>query len=642
MSRVPQLILEVLKSRATRRDSKPYLDMFSRCSDDKRMPSSYQTHINPFKKPSSSSVSQSVSPSPLRTAIPRSLATDAMNTADRTSEVVPSLDRTYTALVKLQGPFTDRQMQSIAEGLVYLQRLGLMCTIVLDHDQWPKPTPSQDPRRDEYFAGNSYDSCLETWRGIEESGLRARMLHELWRVADALAIAGADVQPLTQAVMCVPQRCSHKPLLSLQQPLSSHLAHDKNGAWTLEADTSIDSVYRALQHGHIPIIMPMAIRESMTDKVTMDTTKRTLRCICVDADQVMVTLSREMASQRLADELTPVRLMVITREGGVPSHARGGDPHLMINLSSEYESIRHSYVWDDTHPTALKNLAMIRDCLAYMPNMASGLIATHRSPQSLIANLITNKAAYSPSLPPRLLASRREMRHMPTVVRAGMPIRIVTQWHELDLARVQNVLESSFRRKLNADAYFARLKTHLDFVIVTGNYDGIAIVTREHAMEDPPGMPPIAYLDKFAMLPTLQGSGAVDFLWNALRDEVHGLGLLDALNNNGGHNGVGVGRDLVWKSRAVNKVNRWYFERSNGFMTLPGGPPHWYLFWCDAEDRLKQYAGEPIIAPGSRLDDVWMNTTPTSPMLPIIVPEEQGRWERWAKCLARIPSAWLA
>ena len=156
MPRVPQLILEVLKSRATRRDSKPYLDMFSRCSEDKRMPSSYQTHINPFKKPSSSSVS----PSPLRTAIPRSLATDAMNTADRTSEVVPSLDRTYTALVKLQGPFTDRQMQSIAEGLVYLQRLGLMCTIVLDHDQWPKPTPSQDPRRDEYFAGNSYDSCL--------------------------------------------------------------------------------------------------------------------------------------------------------------------------------------------------------------------------------------------------------------------------------------------------------------------------------------------------------------------------------------------------------------------------------------------------------------------------------------------------
>ena len=87
--------------------------------------------------------------------------------------------------------------------------------------------------------------------------------------------------------------------------------------------------------------MPMAIRESMTDKVTMDTTKRTLRCICVDADQVMVTLSREMASQRLADELTPVRLMVITREGGVPSHARGGDPHLMINLSSEYLSLIH-------------------------------------------------------------------------------------------------------------------------------------------------------------------------------------------------------------------------------------------------------------------------------------------------------------
>ena len=167
-------------------------------------------------------------------------------------------------------------------------------------------------------------------------------------------------------------------------------------------------------------------------------------------------------------------------------------------------------------------------------------------------------------------------------------------------------------------------------------------MTREYAPDDLPHTEPIAYLDKFAILPSLQGSGAVDFLWNALRDEVHGLGLLDALNNNGGHNGIGQGRDLVWKSRAANKVNRWYFERSNGFMTLPGPPPHWYLFWCDAEDRLKRYAGEPVVSPGARLDDVWTNASETAPMLPIIVPEEQGRWDRWARCLQRIPSAWKA
>ena len=140
---------------------------------------------------------------------------------------------------------------------------------------------------------------------------------------------------------------------------------------------------------------------------------------------------------------------------------------------------------------------------------------------------------------------------MPTVVRAGMPVSVMTRWQDIDLGRVQKVLESSFHRKLDASAYFARLEKCLDFMIVTGDYEGLAIVTREYAPDDLPHTEPIAYLDKFAILPSLQGSGAVDFLWNALRDEVHGLGLLDALNNNGGHNGIGQGRDLVWKSLSL-------------------------------------------------------------------------------------------
>lgn len=465
-----------------------------------------------------------------------------------------------------------------------------MCTIVLDHEMWPRDS-----------VGGA-----APLRGREEARYRKRMVEELWRVADALSAAGASPRPQTNAVMCVEQQ-------------------------TLAGDAPLQGVYRALRSGHIPIIMPLALDTSQKDA---------LRYVCVDANDVMVALSREMTAPGQADaDLTPLRLMVITREGGVPSHARGGDPHLMINLASEYDAIRASYVWDETHPTALRNLAMLRDCLKYMPSAASGLLATHRSPQSLVANLITNKAAYSPSLPPRLLATRREMKHMPTVVRAGQPLRVITDFRELDLGRVQSVLEHSFRRTLHAEAYFARLERCLDFVIVTGEYDGVAIVTREYAPDDPPGTEPIAYLDKFAMLPSMQGSGAVDFLWVALRDEVHGLGLLDALNHNGGRNGIGRGRDLVWKSRAANKVNRWYFERSNGFVTLPRTSTPWYMFWCDAEDRLKQYAGERVVPPNARLDDVW--TAPlTSATLPVIAPEELGRLDRWAKCLAHIPSAW--
>lgn len=600
MSRVPRLVLEVLKSRATLRDSKPYLSMFTQRQPTPPVPrSAAQDRAVLHDK------AQSMPDAP-----PLSLATDATSTADRTSRTVPSLDKTYTALVKLQGPFSDRQLGSIAEGLVYLQKLGLMCAIVLDHDSWPRSYP--EALEDEDLLSYT-SSSPETCRGLLEAGLRKRMVQELWRVADALTDAGASSWPHTDAVMCI---SSH--------PSNMHLV----------GDASLHNVYRALRGGHIPIIMPMALYEPPNE--------HTLRNVCVDANQVMVSLSREMSSENQTEDLTPLRLMVISREGGVPSHARNGHPHLMINLASEYESISASYIWNETHPAALSNLTMLRDCLAYMPHVASGLMASHRSPQSLVANLITNKAAYSPSLPPRLLAARREMRHMPTVVRAGMPVSVMTRWQDIDLGRVQKVLESSFHRKLDAPAYFARLEKCLDFMIVTGDYEGLAIVTREYAPDDLPHTEPIAYLDKFAILPSLQGSGAVDFLWNALRDEVHGLGLLDALNNNGGHNGIGQGRDLVWKSRAANKVNRWYFERSNGFMTLPGPPPHWYLFWCDAEDRLKRYAGEPIVSPGARLDDVWTNASETAPMLPIIVPEEQGRWDRWARCLQRIPSAWKA
>lgn len=312
------------------------------------------------------------------------------------------------------------------------------------------------------------------------------------------------------------------------------------------------------------------------------------------------------------------------REGGIPSHARGGNPHLSINLASEYSYIGNSFIWSRSHPTALSNLSMVRDCLFYMPHTSSGVVVSHRSPKSLIANLITNKAAHSPSLPHRLLANRKDVRHTPTIVRPGLPVRVIQDFSQVDRSKLADLLEASFRRELAAEKYYARLAEKLDFVIVTGDYQGAAIVTREFAPEDDKeSAEPIAYLDKFAVLPTLQGSGTVDFLWGALRDEVHGLGLLDALNDNGGKGGYGLGRDLVWKSRADNPVNRWYFERSNGFVRIETQPkpitvqvgaddegdyemhrPAWTMFWCDAEDKLARMAGERRLSAEATPEDV--------------------------------------
>ena len=103
----------------------------------------------------------------------------------------------------------------------------------------------------------------------------------------------------------------------------------------------------------------------------------------------------------------------------------------------------------------------------------------------------------------------------------------------------------------------------------------------------PAAVAPITYLDKFAVLPEHQGDGTVDFLWVALHDETYGLGLPFSANPNGGKEGKGEGRDLVWRSRADNPVNKWYFERSTGHLRQGD----WVLFWCDAEVRLKTEEG---------------------------------------------------
>lgn len=262
---------------------------------------------------------------------------------------------------------------------------------------------------------------------------------------------------------------------------------------------------------------------------------------------------------------------------------------------------------------------MVYDCLSYMPHTSSGIVVSHRSPRSLIANLITNKAAHSPSLPYALLKSRQDVRHTPTILRPGLSIRVIQDLAKVDRSKMTQLLEASFRRKLDADRYYARLEEKLDFVIITGDYQGAAIVTKETVPGDGAQDEPIAYLDKFAVLPQLQGSGTVDFLWGALRDEVQGLGLLDALNDNGGKGGFGRGRDLVWKSRADNPVNRWYYERSNGFVKVDTTPPeqrssktaeelargrNWVLFWCDAEERLSKMSGERRLGASASAEDV--------------------------------------
>ncbi|KAH9858226.1 mitochondrial amino-acid acetyltransferase [Lenzites betulinus] len=495
-----------------------------------------------------------------------------------------------TALVKLQAPFTDRQLESIARGMIYLEKLGLVSVIVVENDQLAKG----------------------------EGGERAALLEETMRVVNALENQGARARPVLGSVV----RLGPKPGDEDSSEPRDYILPE---AHTFPSD--LIHIRSALRAGEIPVLPPLAL----------DSFCRSVR---VDANDVIAALVRGMNEAAALDnsrvqgddgpsmfpdeiDLTPLRLMIITREGGVPSYARQGLPHLLINLTSEYSFIRETFDprWKPAHPTALSNLELARTCLAFMPPSSSAVMVSHRSPSHLIGNLITNKPAVSSSLPHALLQGNRKLTpHTPTLLRRGLPIRVVRRVDEVDKAKMKTLLEQSFRRKLSEDAFWARMERDLDFVIIAGDYAGAAIVTREPcAAGTRAAVAPITYLDKFAVLPSHQGDGTVDFLWVALHDETYGLGLPFSANPNGGKEGKGEGRDLVWRSRADNPVNKWYFERSTGHMRQGD----WVLFWCDAEVRLKTEEGRRANAGLSYLEE-W----------------EEGRLATWNDVVMKIPSSW--
>ncbi|KAI0036626.1 hypothetical protein K488DRAFT_81871 [Vararia minispora EC-137] len=555
-------ILSILRANPSARDAKSYLASFGL----RPRP----TLVPPLRPPE-------LAPTPARPFLQPTPVVSLQTSVQHAPVLDAILDPVHrrTALVKIQGPFTDRQLESIARGMVYLEKAGLVSVIVVEHDDMPK--------------GHEHE--------------REAIHRETMRVVTALEAQGAKARPLLGAIV----RLGPRP-----DTCEGPEAHTE--------PSDLSSIRSALRAGEIPVLSPLALDSFM-------------RSTRVDANDVLGALARGMAeaatnasecgqgsSSQDDVDLTPLRLMIINREGGVPSYARAGYPHLLVNLESEYKFIRDTFQpqWKATHPTSLSNLALARTCLAYMPPSSSAIMVNHRAPSSLIGNLITNKPVVSSSLPHALLQGNRSLTaNTPTLLRRGSPVEVIKNMRDVNRDKMTHLLEQSFGRTLDATAFYRRLESCLDFVIVAGDYAGAAIVTRERGND--PHVPAITYLDKFAVLPTHQGDGTVDFLWVALHDETYGLGAPHSANPNGGRQGEGEGMDLVWRSRANNPVNKWYFERSSGHLRMGD----WVLFWCDAERRLQTEQGRRGAA-GLAYVESW----------------EHGRLSLWQDVVPRIPSSW--
>ena len=131
----------------------------------------------------------------------------------------------------------------------------------------------------------------------------------------------------------------------------------------------------------------------------------------------------------------------------------------------------------------------------------------------------------------------------------------------IDLERLTYLIDDSFNRQLDVEAYLKRVNDRIAGVIIAGDYEGGAILT----WETPPGASDddtsrlVPYLDKFAVLKRSQGAGGVaDIVFNAMGRTCF-------------PNGV------CWRSRKDNPVNKWYFERSRGTWKIPD--TNWTMFW---------------------------------------------------------------
>lgn len=369
---------------------------------------------------------------------------------------------------------------------------------------------------------------------------------------------------------------------------------------------------RPLRSSKIPVIGNIAYNEDdqrlcivSANSAVLALTKELagLNAYTVPLDDHHAASEAVRAAQR---QVSVDRIITIDAAGGIPNSKAADGRHVFLNLEQEYSVVKLALQAKVDSPAAithLSNLDLLKEALTLLPPSSSGLMTTYeeaanyakgvraretanvgtrRQKNALIHNILTDKPAYSSSLPLGRLAKAEggtdgsSTASHSSFVKRGMPITILpnpfeTPWTpesprlkltdpRIDLGRLVHLIEDSFDRKLDVEHYLNRVNDRIAGVIVAGEYEGGAILTwEEPSHQIGEKIEPVPYLDKFAVLKRSQGAGGVaDIVFNAMVRSCF-------------PNGV------CWRSRKNNPVNKWYFERSAGTWKLP--KENWTMFW---------------------------------------------------------------
>ncbi|KAI9096146.1 hypothetical protein DFS34DRAFT_155601 [Phlyctochytrium arcticum] len=335
---------------------------------------------------------------------------------------------------------------------------------------------------------------------------------------------------------------------------------------------SVKPVLALLGKRQIPVIAPLAFHRAGVNNIP------------ISSHDAMISLSEAVVKD--SHLRGPVKVIFVNQHGGLSSNGKAIG---FVNLEDESMDVQDSLQKQITlsqsegEVDAIMQMAdfkTARQVLGILPPSSSAIIASCDSSAGFISNLITDKPLSISTIDPAHAKNSKPcpvsntVSRVPTVLRQGLKVTFHPSLHTLDRRRLQKLLEASFQKPLISDKFWDRLGDVMDGVILAGDYEGAAIVTNEPypsgtkvwgSEAKDVNASPLVYLDKFVVGPTSQGIGVADILWKQLRRRYS---------------------DLSWRSRATNPVNKWYFDRSDGNLKLPGN--QWVLFWYgrDGLERL--------------------------------------------------------
>lgn len=531
----------------------------------------------------------------------------------------------HLALVKLRQPqaLDDATLDGIASTLSQLAQLGLSTAVVVDCDD--------DASCDTAHARPPLEDTIRDQATRMVAALQKHNEPGAVLVEHALSYASLGQERLSMAhvrgdVEVKDNYLLFPPIDDGVIPVIPPFAYDPNlKRVTVLADDVVLALVRefaGLAGGSSSIESNTHSRQDVYERPIMD------RIIILDplggipsqnrADGAHVFVNLEAEYRDIKEELAKVSLDTKSIDNGRAEASLSSGNPLSKFVEDEVAPLpgppKHR-IGDILPPDRhTKNLNVVERALKLLPPSSSGLILTPSeaateplpapdktgrrakpSPNPLIHNVLTDKPMVSSSLPTSP-ASRIHGLHAPkpsTFLKKGIPLTMIpdprvcgpwqppsTGYPSIDLAtdprvnlpKLVDLINDSFRRKLDPKDYLERIHGRVAGIIIAGDYEGGAICTwetpstlRQHDFgtsiesndkESPHWVP---YLDKFAVLTSSQGSGGVsDIVWAALVRTC-------------------FPRGVVWRSRTSNPVNKWYQERSTGMWNLPGG--QWTMFW---------------------------------------------------------------